>query len=136
MRFPGIFSEIREQFHEVKVTRSTFRWFGLILGGILIVFGVFRHLTFLDVIGILIVATALVEPEWIRPIHRTFLAGALVIGFFVSRLVLAVLYFGIFTLTKCLLVLFRKDLMGLRIEKKSSSYWNTATPTSDLTKMF
>ena len=68
----------------------------------------------------------LIAPAAIRPIFIAWLVAAFPVGFVVSRLVLAILFFGVAT---PLALIFRgrgRDVLGLR-RRDAASYW-TATP--------
>ena len=45
------------------------------------------------------------------------------LGKYISPIVLLFIYFAVIFPTKCLLVLFRKDILLLKINKNEDSYW-------------
>ena len=64
-----------------------------------------------------------VAPQVLKPLQKAWMAFSVIIGFFMSRLILAILFFGVITPIGLLMKLFRQDILGQRIEKSISSYW-------------
>jgi hypothetical protein len=48
----------------------------------------------------------------------------IVLGFFVSRIILSIIFFGVITPIGLLMKLFGKDILDERIEKGKASYWH------------
>lgn len=59
----------------------------------------------------------------LRPIQITLQALSLPIAWAVNAVLLAVMYYGVFTPVACLFRLMRRDRLGLRPDPARSSYW-------------
>ena len=66
---------------------------------------------------------ALLRPRILAPFHRILSSVAKIIGGVVSSMVLAVIFFAVFTPLAFYLRISRADILDLRIEKDRPSYW-------------
>ncbi len=84
--------------------------------------------TLAAVLGILAVTVGplgLARPEWLRPVFVVWMVLAFPIGWLVSRVVLAVVFFGLFTPLALVFRLTGRDVLGLRRSKDATTYWQT-----------
>ena len=79
------------------------RRFGLTVGGVFLALGVLSRLRGHDVaplvlwsVGVLLVAPALVAPRVLAPVQRVWMGAATLLGEVNSRIILTVLFYGIF----------------------------------------
>jgi hypothetical protein len=79
---------------------------------------------------------ALALPELIRPAFVGLMVAAYPIGWIVSHLVLAILYFGVITPIGLVLRLARGDAMQRRWAPQASTYWQTRAKADDLERYF
>jgi hypothetical protein len=73
----------------------------------------------------------LLRPAIIRPVFIAWTAIALAIGAVVSRVVLAMLYYFLFTLVGVLFRLIRRDALNLR-RSTTATYWHVRPKVKDL----
>ena len=106
-----------------------YRSFGLIVGGILSAIGSWQmingeefHLWFLGIGGGLVV-TALILPMFLIPFYKVWMKLGDGLGWINSRIILSVIFYGLFTPTGLLLKVQKKDPLQKYPEPDLSSYW-------------
>ena len=62
-------------------------------------------------------------PQLIRPLHSFWMGLALFIGYFMSRLLLSLLFFIVISPISLIMRLFGKDILKQKINKNKDSYW-------------
>ncbi len=72
----------------------------------------------------------LVQPRLIRPVFVGWMVLAFPIGWTVSLVLLALIYYGLFFPIGLALRLARHDPLGLRVTSDRSSYWSTRSATA------
>ncbi len=120
---------ILEDIVKIRSTRKELREFGFTIGVALIVLAglaLWRGKSSsacLFISGLIFTGFGAALPAVLKPLQKAWMAFSVVIGFFMSRVVLAALFYGIMTplglLTKCL----GKDILDQRISKGRASYW-------------
>jgi hypothetical protein len=71
------------------------------------------------------------RPDLFRPIFVAWLAAAYPIGWVVSHVVLAILYFGVLTPIGLTLRLFGRDPMTRRWDRDATTYWTPHRGSTD-----
>ena len=119
-----------EDLKHIKSTMRELREFGVTMGAILIVFAdvaMFRGKAlgpYVFVIGFVFFALGLTFPAVLKPLQKIWMGLGLVLGFFVSRIILSIIFFGVITPIGLLMKLFGKDILDERIDKSRASYWH------------
>ena len=118
-----------EDIAKIKSTRKELREFGWTIGAALIVLSglaLWRgkgSCSYLFISGLIFAVLGTALPAVLKPPQKAWMVFSVVIGFFMSRVVLAALFYGVMTplglLTKCL----GKDILDRRISKDRVSYW-------------
>jgi hypothetical protein len=111
-------------------TKKEIRTFGIGLAVILAVIaslssykhGQLRLLWLYGVSGVLLVLS-LAAPDLLKPVYKTWMKVAHAIGWFNTRVLLAVIYYVVFTPISCLSRLFGQDLLDSKWEPQASTYW-------------
>jgi hypothetical protein len=63
-------------------------------------------------------------PAVLRPINRVWMTLSLIMGWFMSRLILIILFYLVLTPTAALLRMFGKDILNINFTRNSTeSYW-------------
>jgi hypothetical protein len=76
------------------------------------------------VLSLLFAGFGLALPAALGPVHKAWMKLSAIIGWFMSRLILIILFYLVLTPTGLLLRLFGKDLLKINFTKNSSgSYW-------------
>jgi hypothetical protein len=78
--------------------------------------------------GALFLTAALLRPSVLHPLNRLWLHLGLLLQKVVSPIVLAVLFYGVFTPMAFAYRIFGKDLLRLRLDRNAQSYWISRTP--------
>ena len=104
--------------------------FGLTVGIILVILGAIAlwrqkslYPYFLG-FGIIFIAAGLFIPNTLRPFQKVWMAFSIILGFFVSRIILTVLFYFVLTPLGLTARIFGKDILNQRIDKSCKSYWH------------
>jgi polyferredoxin len=68
---------------------------------------------------------AAVVPAWLKPIQKVWMTLALLMGWVMTRVLLAVLFYGILTPIAAITRIMKKNFLDLKVEKKAPTYWKT-----------
>lgn len=68
---------------------------------------------------------AVLKPEVLRSFYIIWVKVGEFIGGIVSKVIMFVLYFGVFTLISLILKILGKDLLKKRLDNKATTYWIT-----------
>ena len=127
------------------VEAKQLRTFGLMVGaafGILgawptLVRGETPRLWALGIAGLLII-TALLMPQSLRPVHRVWMAGGHVLGRVNTAIILTVVFYGLFTPMGLVMRLLGKDPMHRRFEPNDDTYRvvRRPRPSSHMNRQF
>lgn len=119
-----------EEIRSIKSGKGQLREFGATMGAVLVVIGDIALLRgrplapYLLGAGALFLGLGMAVPSVLKPFQKAWMALGIVLGFFMSRVVLAVLFYGVMTPTGLLMKLFGKDILDQRIDKTKASYWH------------
>lgn len=126
---------------EVKQLRS----FGLLVGGIFAIIGLLPPLLrgqelklwALILAGALIIP-ALILPRSLAPIYRMWMTIGDVLGWINTRLILSVVFYGMFAPVGLVMRLFSKDLLRLKLDPESKTYrvMRSPRPASHMKRQF
>ncbi len=120
---------ILEDIRNIRSGKKEVHEFGITMGVILLALGgiaLWRHKTtyaYFFTGGILFIIFGVIAPAVLKPLQKAWMAISVVIGFFMSRVVLAVLFYGVITPIGLFMRLFGKDILDERISKGQPSYW-------------
>jgi len=118
-----------DELRGIKSGPRELREFGVTIGAVLIVIGDIAMARgraswpCLLSAGLLFAALGLLRPAVLKPFQKAWMALGIVIGFFVSRIILSALFYGVITPIGLMMKLFGKDILDQRIDKDRSSYW-------------
>lgn len=118
-----------DEIKAIKSDRKTLREFGLTMGAILVILGsvaLWRGrpaYPYLLGPGFVLWALGLIIPLALRPFQKIWMAFSIIIGFFSSRLMLAILFYGLMTPMSLIMKIFGKDILDERIDRQRPSYW-------------
>ena len=121
---------ILEEIKNIKSDKKELKKFGGQVGGILFLVGALlfvyaksASLMFIGGGGVLMML-ALLFPILLFPLHKIWMAFAVVMGFVMTRVILSILFYLVITPINLISRLFGKDFLDLKIEKEKKSYWN------------
>lgn len=119
-----------EDIRKIKGTPKELRDFGLLVGGVIAVLGALAFwfgrpaAPYLLSVGAALVMGGIAAPSVLRPLHKVWMSMALVMGFVMTRVILSVLFYVVFTAIGLLMRLFGKKLLDLRYKDGRDSYWH------------
>ncbi|MGH7163820.1 MAG: SxtJ family membrane protein, partial [Planctomycetota bacterium] len=99
----GIFAALAA-YSLVRHAGSTFGWAAAVVGGALLLFG-------------------LLAPAGLRAPHRAWMLLGHVLGWINTRVILGVVFYAGFTLTRLYLALRRRDPLQRAVAREGGSYW-------------
>jgi hypothetical protein len=119
-----------EEIKAIKSEKRDLRNFGLtigialgLLGGLLWWKGKDTYMVFI-ILSFAFIFFGLVLPSALKPLQKVWMVLAVVMGWFMTRIILGVLFFLVFTTISLISkLLFRKQFLDLKIDKSAKSYW-------------
>lgn len=118
-----------EEIKNIKSGKKELRQFGLTVG---IVLGLLRGLFFLRgkdyyfyflIFSFAFLFLGLVAPILLKPIQKIWMSLAILIGWFVTRVILIVLFYLVVTPIGLLAKLFGKAFLDRKFDRSADSYW-------------
>lgn len=120
---------LKDEFKHIGETKKDLRKFGLTVGcvlaaiaGLLFYFEKPSAIYFLIIGGLLFLSGALF-PQFLKPLNKLWMSLAIVLGFFMSRVILTVLFYLILTPISFLAKLVGKKFLVLKYDKSAKTYW-------------
>jgi hypothetical protein len=121
-----MFDEIKH----IKTGKRDLRSFGVTIGTILLLIAGFLFYKekesfqiFLYIAGAFI-GFGLIIPIILKPIYIVWMAFAVILGWFMTRVILSLLFYVIITPIGVVLRIFGKDFLDLKKQAVQGSYWN------------
>ena len=112
-----------------KDERRMLRKFGISLGLIFGIMGVIlqwyenNYAVYPFCISLVLVGMGILVPGLLKPVEKGWMAFALLLNWIMTKILLGVFFFSIFTVVGFLWRLFRRDPLGLNFDKSAKSYW-------------
>ena len=122
-----------EEIKNIKSEKSDLRNFGITVGIILLIISGFlfwkekESFQIFLAIGITLFLTAIAIPSVLKPVYWIWMIFAIILGWFMTRLILSLLFYVVFTSIGLTLRFFGKQFLELRWDKSKESYWNFRT---------
>lgn len=122
--------DIAGEIKKIKSTHRELRNFGLVVGGAFTALGIFLlvrgaggYRYFLP-LGAGLVVLGLIRPVLLRPLYRAWMALSVVLGWFMTRVILSVLFYLVITPIGVLARLSGKRFLGPETRQSGTGYWN------------
>lgn len=119
-----------DEIKKIKSDKSELRKFGItmaialaLLGGLFLWRGK-EYYNFLFFSSFVLLFLGLIAPIMLWPVHKVWMTFALLMGWVMTRVILSIFYFVIFTPLALVFKLFGKSFLELKIDKPQESYWN------------
>ena len=122
-----------EEIKNIKSEKSDLRNFGITVGIILLIISGFlfwkekESFQIFLAIGIILFLTAIALPSVLQPVYWIWMIFAIILGWFMTRVILSLLFYVVFTSIGLTLRFFGKQFLELRWDKSKESYWNFRT---------
>lgn len=120
---------LRQEIKNLPVTPPKLRSFGLTMGLLLLVIAAYLFWREKSGAGYLFAAAVVfaglggLVPKLLAPVYRAWMTLALLMGFVMTRVILTVLYLGLFTPIGLISRLLGKDLLEQRWNPQAQTYW-------------
>lgn len=114
---------------DIKSSPKELREFGVTIGAVLMLIAAFALWKgrpsgpYFAVLGIVFVGLGLATPRVLFALQKVWMALAVVIGFFMSRIILTALFFLVITPIGAIMRLLGRDLLDEKIDRSASTYW-------------
>ena len=121
----NMLAEIRQ----IRKTKKDFRNFGIVISIFLMIIAIilwfnenlfFQKIIYLSVFFLLF---GIIYPRLLKPIYLAWMTFAVILGWFMTRVILILLYYLLITPLGFIMRLFGKDFLDTLINNKKS-YWN------------
>ena len=122
-----------EEIKNIKSEKSDLRNFGITIGIILLIISGFlfwkekESFQIFLAFGITLFLIAIVIPSVLKPVYWIWMIFAVILGWFMTRVILSLLFYVVFTSIGLTLRFFGKQFLELRWDKSKKSYWNYRT---------
>ena len=120
---------VAEEIKHIKSGKRELREFGISVGIVLGVFGGFSLWRGRDYYSCFLILSAaflllgLVVPILLKPIHKVWMTLAVLLGWLMTRVILSVLFYLVFTPIGLLAKLFNKHPLDLEFNRNADSHW-------------
>ncbi len=135
-----IFEEIRLELRQLKTTLRELRKFGItmaiilgILTGITLYKGSWLFPYFLGLAGAFFVI-GILKPILLKYIYLGWMAIAITMGFFVTKVILSIVFYGIFTIVGIIARLVNQDMLDQQYDPDAETYWKQHEKPQDSRK--
>lgn len=120
-----------EDFHSISSTEKDIQSFSRVIGGAIVLLGGIAfymtrspHVRYMFITGGVVMLLGIFAPGILRPLQRTWMVGAALLGWIMTRVILGVLFFTILTPIGLFMRVFGMSLMGDGgREPNPASYW-------------
>jgi len=120
---------LREEIKNIKSEKSDLRKFGIsvgivlgILGGLLWWRGKDYYVYFL-IISATLITFGLVLPGILKPLQKAWMTLAVTLGWFMTRVILSILFYVVFTTIGLISRLSGRQFLDLKTDNNKTSYW-------------
>jgi len=120
----------------ISSTRKDLRNFGLTVGGALVVLSALLWWwakpawVYLGAVGIALALFGLAAPAMLKPLQKVWMTLAVVLGWVMTRVLLSLLFFTMFTAIGLIGRVFGKEFLSIKWKGKATTYWNYRKPES------
>jgi hypothetical protein len=120
---------IIDDIKNIKSDKKDLQKFGITVGFVLGLFGALflwrgkGVYVYLFIISGIFLLCGLIVPRLLKPIQKVWMTFAVLLGWLMTRVILSILFFLIFTPMGLLARLFGKDFLSLKFNNNTDSYW-------------
>jgi hypothetical protein len=119
-----------DEIKSIKSSKRDLKNFGLTVGSAAGILGVvlswsgkeYGRYFLYAAVGFLLAGMAF--PIALKPVQRLWMRAAVILGWFMTRIIIAILFYAVLTPTGVVARLFGKEFLDMRIDKSRKSYWN------------
>ena len=121
---------IKDEIKNIKSDKKELKKFGITIGIALLFIGILLFIYekpsayYVLGGGFIFQVIAQIFPKLLLPFQKVWMAFSVIMGFVMTRVILSILFYLIFTPISFISKIFGKDFLSLKIEKNKKSYWN------------
>lgn len=118
-----------EEVRNIKSGKKELRSFGFTVGGVFALLGIIllwrgKETGWVFIVGgSPLLALGALKPSLLKPLQKAWMTLAMAMGWVMTRVILTVVFYLVLTPIGLLVKLSGKDLLDLKFELSSSSYW-------------
>ena len=135
----SLINEVRNGLLKLDQSKKSLRNFALIVGTFFIILGILNFFwgeaksnsLLLSSISLLFIILGLTYPKILKYIHFVWMMLALAMGYFLSRIILTIVFYIAITPIALIFRLIGKDVLDRKINKKTDSYWKKRAKNRD-----
>lgn len=124
-------SDVNYEASKLEYSTKILRKFGITVGAIFGLFGIwfiyskifFTGQVVFIILGIFLILFGALFPKFLKGVYRYWMTAAFVLGWFVSRFLLTILFFMVLTPIALIAKLFKKEFLNLGYKQNQQSYW-------------
>lgn len=118
-----------QEIKNIDNSKTALRKFGITMGIVLLLIASYLYVinygsfTIFAVIGLSFVLTGYLVPQALKYLNIAWMSIAIVLGHFISGIILVIIFYLLLTPIGLLIKLTKKDLLNLYYKKSEKSYW-------------
>jgi len=130
---------LKEEFKNIRETKKDLRKFGLTVGGVLLIIAALllyfekSSAPYFGAIGGILFLAGILIPQILKPLNKIWMGLAIVLGFFMSRLILTILFYLVLTPIAFIAKIVGKKFLILKYDKSANTYWEKRTDIQKIT---
>ncbi|MCB0316432.1 MAG: hypothetical protein H6628_05900 [Calditrichae bacterium] len=123
-----------DEIKHISSTRQDLRKFGLTVGIFLLILAAVAfwfgksYVLYLLLPGLALLLSGLIFPQILKPLQIAWMTLAVIIGWFMNRVILGILFFSAFTLIGLIARLVGKQFLDVKWDTAADSYWHYRKP--------
>lgn len=120
---------IKDEIKNIKNSPGDLKKFGITVGSVLVIISIilyyFNYASYYYLLspGLLLIALALAVPTLLKPLNKAWMTIAILLGWFMTRVILSTLFYLVITPIGLASKLAGKDFLALK-KSNTNSYWN------------
>lgn len=125
---------IIEEIKNIKTGRKELRNFGLTIGIVLCLLGWLLwwqkkdFYNYFFIFPVMFISLGLFLPVLLKPIYKVWMTFAVIMGWIMTRFILSILFYLVFTSISLVAKLLGNQLLDLKMNNSKKSYWNYKEP--------
>ena len=121
---------LTEEIKNIKSDEREYRKFGITVGIVLVIIALLLwyydklSYQYFSAAGGLLIIFGIVFPKVLAPLQKAWMILAVILGFFMSRVILTILFYLVVTPIGLIAKLAGKDFLDMKIDRNRKSYWH------------
>lgn len=129
---------IIEEIKDIKGDKSDWKKFGITMGIILAIIGLFllwkknNYFEYSFFLAAAFIIPGLILPSVLKPVYKAWMALSVVMGFIMTRVIMFIIFYLIVTPIGLIASITGKKFLDMKIDKGAKSYWIVREKTQKL----